>query len=101
MAGREADSLPLALRKHQSSAGCVGSVAGCSGRSGGGVAESHDAVPSEWNPAWGTQADFGTRVVEFVLAFDWTAECDGLQQATNCMLDALRQSDVTIVLQSG
>jgi len=65
------------------------------------LAESHDAVPSEWDPAWGTQADFGARVIEFVLAFDWTAERDGLEQATGCIRDALRQANPTVSLQPG
>jgi hypothetical protein len=63
------------------------------------LAEQHEAVPREWDPAWGTQADFGARVVAFVDAFDNAAEGEGLEQARRCIVDALRQASPTFALQ--
>jgi hypothetical protein len=63
------------------------------------LAERHEAVPSEWDPAWRTEADFGARVVAFVDAFDNAAEGEGLEQARRCIVDALRQAGAPFALQ--
>ena len=65
------------------------------------LAERHEAVAREWDPAWGTQADFGARVVEFVDAFDNAAEREGLEESTRYIVDALRQANSSVALQPG
>ena len=43
----------------------------------------------EWNPAWGTRADFSFRVIDFVVAFDSCAELVGLAATLRTLRGAL------------
>lgn len=46
----------------------------------------------EWNPAWGTRADFKRRVVDFVDAFDSCAELVGLGVTLHALRVALTRN---------
>ena len=55
-------------------------------------AEKTEEGDGEWNPAWGTQADFNSRVMDFVVAFDSCAELVGLAATLQTLRGALTRT---------
>jgi hypothetical protein len=63
-------------------------------------AEKSGDISSDWNPAWGTRADFRRCVLDFVDAFDASAELVGLIPTLHALRGSLERSLQTVESRS-